>query len=668
MHRLAALVALFLSAAAGQQSFRYFYDSNGQLFRVLDASGNLVEYDYDSSGNATHILRSTLALGSLAILNLAPQRGNAGATVTIYGQNFSSVSSGDTVLFNGVTATVVSASPTAIVVQVPSGVSTGPVSITVAGNTVTSGTLNFTVPGVPVITSISPAFGYPGQTVSISVQGSGLTGATYAFLGAGGIGVSDINVASDSSASFTATIGQVGGVFVLVGTGDNGPGSSVPALANTFRVYQSPGNNFTSTRLAIFNTYYPASSQPGVPTGSHAAAQTLSIFNGYIAPGSQPGVPAGSHAARQTLAVFNGYIAPGTEPGVPAGSHAALQTLSIFNSRIAPGSQPGVPAGSRYAFEMLSAQNDASSGSMGAMLTIRPLLATSVSDSVSANSTASRLISGQTVAIDISLPAGYLPQLDFRVNGAVLASSASGSLQTYFTVPYGLKSLTFEATGESGYGQSVSSGPQEMAVAADVGTVLSGRALDGDGRPLPGAALRWQANGLTAEYYRFAGALDSVPDLTGMRPVRTGYVSALNYPNPQEVFGADPMGVGLGPDYAVRFSGKLSIASAGDYRFQLNAQPGARLTIDGMVAINGQMVTLAAGDHQLEAIYYESGAGAAAQLLWTPPGGTQGVVPPSALVTSGAAGAAAADGSYRLNVPAALTGAHVVVVDHSERN
>ncbi len=662
---IAAVISLCLPAVHGQESFRYFYDGNGQLFRALDSSGNLVEYDYDASGNPTAILRSTVAPGSLAILNIVPQRGAGGSTVTIYGQNFSGVASGDVVTFNGVAATVISASATSLVVSTPAGVTTGPVSVTVGGNTVTSGTLNFTVPNVPIITSISPPQGYSGQTLTVNVQGANLTNASFQFLGAGGIGVSNVSVTSSTQASFTASIGQVGSNFVLVALNDFGLSSSTATSANTFRVYEPPGDNYVSVRLAVFNTYIAGGSQPGVPAGSHAANQTLSVFNTHLALGSEPGVPPGSNAASQQLSVFNTHFAPGSEPGVPTGMNAATQTLSVFNQHLAPGSQPGVPVGSRTAFEMLSTNNTGPGGRSVPGLSISPLLqrGSSSGSTTASNGGAgvSTLAAGETVEIDIGYPAGYLPELQFLANGAVLASSSTGHLKTWFTVPYGMKSLTLQASGQTTFGETVSSPPSQIAIAPDSGFTLTGRAMGTDGKPAPGAMLNWTANGLAADCYKFIQPLSSIPDLAGLAPARTAYVSALNFPNPQEIFGPDPMGVGLGPNYAVRFHGNLSVDAAGDYQFQVNAQSAALLHIDGLAI--GNHATLTAGAHEIEVIYYQSGGAApAAQLLWTPPGGVQSVVPPSALTTAGSAAAAAgADGRFQLSVPATLTGIHVVI-------
>jgi len=640
--RAAAIAATFLSAVQGQVTFRYFYDGNGQLFRVLDSSGNLLEYDYDASGNPTQILRSTLAAGSLAILNVVPARGVAGATVTIYGQNFSTTASGDTVMFNGVAATVVSASATALVVSVPSGVTTGPVSVTVNGSTVTSGTLNFTVPNLPTVTSLSPNFGYNGETVSVTVQGTNLANANFQFLGTAAIQVSNLSYSGSTQATFTATVGQGGGISVLLAGNDFGESSATANDANSFRVYLPPGSNFASTRLAVFNTYYVPGTQPGVPAGSHAASERLSVFNTYLAPGTQPGVPPGMSAASERLAVFNSYLAPGSEPGVPTGSRYAFQLFSTNNAAVGVQSVPAL-----------------------AISAAAPRVAGASSSAAAATGIES-LMAGQTVAVDIAPPSGFWPELQFLADSEVLASSGTGSLKTWFTVPYNVKSLTLAAGGRSALGQSITSAPAQIAVMPDSGVTLTGRVSASGGGPVPGASLTWRANGLSADYYQFNQPLSAVPDLTGLQPARSGYISALNFPNPNGVFGADPMGVGLGQDYAVRFHGALTIPAAGDYQFQLAAQAGARLEVDGIPVADNTPVNLTAGEHDIAAIYYHSGEGpAAAQLLWTPPGGITAVVPPSALTTAGPATAVTAgnDGRFRLLAPAALTGFRVLAVN-----
>ena len=401
-------------------------------------------------------------------------------------------------MFNGVAGTVVSATSTSIVVTVPAGVSTGPVSVTVGGNTATSGTLNFTVPNLPTITSISPATGYDGQTLTVNVQGTNLTNANFQFLGAGGIGVTGINIASSTQASFTASIGQVGGNFVLIASNDFGVSSSAPTSVNLFRVYLPPGDNAVSVRLSVFNTYLAPGSQPGVPAGSHAARETLSVFNTHLAPGVSPGaagIERRSPAAFGIQYVFRPWQRPGSSP------RATTLPPKPFPSSIAT----SLPVHSRVYRPAPTARSNCSQrktpphkgGRIN--LSISPLVhrgGANPSSTAAAANGVGTLTAGQTVEIDIASPSGFLPELQFLANGAVLATSATGHLKTWFTVPYGMKSLTLQAGGKTNFGETVNSALSQIAVSADSWIALSGVALDGAGRPAPGAALAWQANGL----------------------------------------------------------------------------------------------------------------------------------------------------------------------------
>ncbi|WP_425235414.1 IPT/TIG domain-containing protein [Ulvibacterium sp.] len=72
---------------------------------------------------------------SPTISGISPSSGVVGTEVTISGTNFSSTGSQNEVEFNGITATVKSASATQLVVDVPADATTGQVSVTVNGRT-----------------------------------------------------------------------------------------------------------------------------------------------------------------------------------------------------------------------------------------------------------------------------------------------------------------------------------------------------------------------------------------------------------------------------------------------------------------------------------------------------------------------------------------------------
>jgi subtilase family serine protease len=128
------------------------------------------------------------------VTSFSPTSGAVGTSVTINGTNFTGVTA---VKFNTTAATTYTVnSATKITATVPSGATTGPISVSNGDGTGTSAS-SFTVTGggggggsAPKITGFSPAYGFTGSRVIIN--GSNFTGATSVKLGT-------------ASASFTVT-------------------------------------------------------------------------------------------------------------------------------------------------------------------------------------------------------------------------------------------------------------------------------------------------------------------------------------------------------------------------------------------------------------------------------------------------------------------------------
>ncbi|MCL2760314.1 MAG: IPT/TIG domain-containing protein [Desulfuromonadales bacterium] len=93
----------------------------------------------NNGGNNSGGTPQTPPAAQVEITSFAPASAAYGETVTITGQNFSSVSTENSVTFNGVSAVVTSTTPTEIKVTVPKNtLCSGKLKVTVAGNTVTS--------------------------------------------------------------------------------------------------------------------------------------------------------------------------------------------------------------------------------------------------------------------------------------------------------------------------------------------------------------------------------------------------------------------------------------------------------------------------------------------------------------------------------------------------
>ena len=163
------LLALVCALAASwAMAAKYIYDSNGRLVVVTNESGQNARYVYDKLGNLLRIDR--LAADELAVFAFSPSRGAVGTQVTLQGQGFGASVSQNQVAFNGATATVISASPTELVAQVPVGATTGPVSVAV-GSQVASAPSDFVVDEnayPPLITDVNPLVTSIGTSVNVT--------------------------------------------------------------------------------------------------------------------------------------------------------------------------------------------------------------------------------------------------------------------------------------------------------------------------------------------------------------------------------------------------------------------------------------------------------------------------------------------------------------------
>ena len=131
-------------------------------------------------------------------------------------------------------------------------------------------------------------------------------------------------------------------------------------------------------------------------------------------------------------------------------------------------------------------------------------------------------------------------------------------------------------------------------------------------------------DGLNYEF--FEGEAGSVSQLLAMTPKSTGVSAALDLslPHPNNNWG-------------VRFSGFIDIPADGKYRFWIRSDDGSQLSIDGRPLLNNDGVhpasekngnlTLKAGLHELEVVYFQGGGETEFQVQWAPPGEKRGPIP-----------------------------------------
>ena len=153
-------------AASAQSAVRYVYDELGRLVGVIDTNGDAAVYSYDAVGNLLAITRT--AATQVSVFEFTPDAGDVGAAVTIYGTGFSPTPGSNTVTINGTSASVTAASANVLAVTVPTGATTGLISVTSPNGSASSAT-PFTVAATlaPTISGTSPSQGTAGTAVTI---------------------------------------------------------------------------------------------------------------------------------------------------------------------------------------------------------------------------------------------------------------------------------------------------------------------------------------------------------------------------------------------------------------------------------------------------------------------------------------------------------------------
>jgi hypothetical protein len=176
------------------------------------------------------------------ITSFNPISGPIGTTVTITGTNFDPVAASNTVKFNGVdAATPTVASATSLTVTVPTGATTGPISVTTLAGTGTSTTdfiVTCTPPSPPTATNVSRC---GNGTVTLAASGSiGTQEYRWYDVAIGGTSLSSI--ATFTTPSLTVTTPYYVSIFD-VATSCESNRTQVDAIVNTPPVAPAGINN-----------------------------------------------------------------------------------------------------------------------------------------------------------------------------------------------------------------------------------------------------------------------------------------------------------------------------------------------------------------------------------------------------------------------------------------
>src|SRR5262249_26065974 len=127
-----------------------------------------------SQTTTTTTTTTTTATAAPTISGFSPSSGSSGTVVQVGGKNFTGATS---VKFNGTPADFTVTSDGQITTRVPTGATSGTLTVTTSGGTVTSSGSFTVAAGAPTISGFYPSSsGAVGS--SVGIQGHGFTGAT----------------------------------------------------------------------------------------------------------------------------------------------------------------------------------------------------------------------------------------------------------------------------------------------------------------------------------------------------------------------------------------------------------------------------------------------------------------------------------------------------------
>ena len=205
-----------------------------------------------------------------SVASFNPTSGIESTTITITGTNFTGASS---VKFNNLAASTFTVnSATQIVANVPTGATTGPISVTHTGGTGAS-VDNFTVlPSPPTITSFTPTSG-PATTM-VTITGTHFTGATVVQFNA--MNAASFTVMSSTQIQAQVPIGATSGKISVTT-----PGGSVESATNF-----SVSSGLPQVTVIVAEDAYVKSSTPTTSFGTAAALRvrlsTSEILYSYL--------------------------------------------------------------------------------------------------------------------------------------------------------------------------------------------------------------------------------------------------------------------------------------------------------------------------------------------------------------------------------------------------
>jgi len=355
------------TAGYGQSTTQYIYDANGRLSGVIGPNGDAVIYRYDPAGNLVSI--DHITAGSFAVLSFSPQAGVVGDQVTISGIGLDTASS---VSFNGVASPILSASANSLLVKVPAGATTGPISASGVLGTASSSDpfIVVSVAIVPNQTTLlaghqqqfqASVIGALDQQVNWSVNGTAGGNAGIGTIDATGLysapGTTGLTVTIGATAHFASNVtGQATARILNPENAAVAQSALLSVHLGTQGLPQVVSHPVSVSTVAATGIFFDTVFSPllGVQfgTSARALAQPVSATTGPVVTAISPGALSRGAATPVSLSGQNltgaGSIefslpGAGLDPQITAGNIVVTAdgTAVTFNVAIGAGAAPG---------------------------------------------------------------------------------------------------------------------------------------------------------------------------------------------------------------------------------------------------------------------------------------------------------------------------------------
>jgi len=331
-------IGVLLGQASGFGPITTFTGGNGpQGITLADVNedGKPDILTANRNDNTLGVLLNTTVFTAPTLTSISPSSGLVGTSVTLTGTNLGSATA--VRFFNGVAATFSVVNATTLTATVPTGASTGPVTVTTGGGT-SNGVVFTVVAPVQLITPSPLPSGTVGQGYNQTISASGGSG-TYAFALASGTLPAGLTLASDGTLAGTPTAG--GSFAFTVRATDTSPAPGPYSGTQAYALTVAPPS-ITLTPATLPNGQVgTAYSQTLAATGG-TAPYTFGVTSGALPPGlriSSSGTIAGTPTAAGSFSVTLTAYDASTGRGPYAGSRFYSLTITA-----APTAAPTVTA------------------------------------------------------------------------------------------------------------------------------------------------------------------------------------------------------------------------------------------------------------------------------------------------------------------------------------